>query len=358
MDIKISLPVTRGTQSGKTIHTAAIPFKLLVRMFQFCDQIVPAEHRAQRKRSETRVRAIANYILANPETFALPSVTANLDADVEFVPVDAKQGLGLLQVPLEAVMNIIDGQHRHGGIALALDEDPSLAEQTISAVIYLNLSLEEQQQMFSDFNANASRPSGSINALYDKRNLFGTWILEILSHRPDIRDRIDMDANNPAPKSSNLWGLIAFHKFISLLTGVTAKNIARVPDLDAKTKEVLAYLDALNVIPKWQAMLEDTISAPEMREKYVISHAVFLNALGVLGAHTPDLSHLCGLKQIEPSRVSPMWDGRCVVKGKMYPRPDGIKSTAAVLMRLCGIELPEELAQLEAKYTLNLFHAI
>lgn len=349
MDVSYTFPATKGEQAGKTFYSATVAIKYLVRLFRFDDPGVPPELRAQRKLNESRAQAIADYILENPESFVLPAITVSCDHSMRFESLHEDHGLGLLRIPIDACLLINDGQHRRKGLEIALRENPHLADQSITVTVFYDQGLKASQQMFSDINARATKPSGSLNALYDLRNPYSQWILEILGHLPAIKERIEMEAPSPPKTSSNLWGLTAFHKFVGLLTGVNAKNIASVPDLAAKTQEVVAFVKALDAIPRWEAMLEHVISAEDVREKYVIGHTVFLHALGILGAHTADLSQLEGLGRVEPIKASAMWQNRCVVNGKMYPKTDGVKSTAAVLMRLCGITLPEDLAELDER---------
>lgn len=350
MNVTYTFPATRGYQAGKTFFTATIPFKFLVRLFKFDDESVPADLRAQRKLNDGRASAIAEYILANPTSFVLPAITASC-ASMTFSPVSEEFEIGLLQIPLDACLLINDGQHRRKGLEIAMRENPTLADQSISVTLFYDQGLHASQQMFSDINANACKPSGSINALYDLRNPFSRWILDILAKRPQIKARVDMEAANPAKKSSNLWSLVAIHTFVSLLTGVNEKNIGKLSNLDGKTEQVVTFLDALSAIPFWQPMLAGTMSAEEVRERFVISHAVFLHALGVLGSRVSDPAMLSGLAQVDPEKSSPMWQGRCVLQGKMRKTTDGVKSTAAVLMKLCGIDLTDDLAKLDALCT-------
>lgn len=346
--INYQLPATKGTQAGKEFFTATIPFKFLVRMFKFDEESVPADLRAQRKLNEQRAQAIADYILSNQDSYVLPAITASCDRSMRFENLVPGHEVGLLSIPIDACLLINDGQHRRMGIALALREAPELAEHSISVTLYFDRGLRACQQMFADINSRATKPSGSLNALYDLRNPFARWVMDILGRRPAIRCRIDMENASPSKNSPHLWSLIAFHKFVGMLTGVSEKNIGRLPDLEAKTREVVEFLDALGVIPFWTPMLEGKIAAETMREQYIISHAVFLHALAVLGAHTADLRCLQGLAGIDPAKSSPLWQGRSVINGKMRKTSDGVNATAAVLMRFCAVSPPELIARLDA----------
>lgn len=347
MNITYTFPATKGSQAGKDFFTATVQFKYLVRLFRFDDEFVPAELRAQRNLNETRAKGIADYILANPDTYVLPAITASCDSSMMFQALNEEHDVGLLQIPIDATLLINDGQHRRKGIELALQDNPALANQSVSVTLFFDQGLHASQQMFADINGNANKPSGSLSALYDLRNPFSRWILNILDQRPAIKARVDMEAANPAKKSSNLWSLVAFRTFINLLTGVNERNIKSLASLDRKTDEVLSFLDSLDAIPLWKAMITGEMSAEYVRDQYIISHAVFLHALGVLGSYVADPKALAGLAQVDPVKSSTQWQNRCVIHGKMRKNTDGVQSTAARLIKLCGIEMPEELVYLD-----------
>lgn len=344
MNVSYTFPATRGTQAGKDFFSTTVAFKYLVRLFRFDDEFVPAQLRAQRTLNETRAKAIAQYILDNPDTYVLPAITASCDASMVFQPMSEEHAIGILQIPITANLLVNDGQHRRRGIELALLENPLLADHAVPVMIMFDQGLAYSQQIFSDINSNSSKPSGSLNALYDLRNKYSRWILDILEKRPAYKARIDMENASPGKKSPHLWSLVAFHSFINHLSGVTERNIETLANLDRMTEEVLAFMDKLDTIPLWSAMLKGEMSAESVRDNYIISHAVFLSALGILGTYTKDLSQLDGLANVDPSKASDLWKGRSVVAGRMVKTSTGVRSTAAQLMNLCGIPLPADLA--------------
>ena len=347
MSVNYTFPATKGVQAGKDFFTATVPYKFLVRLFRFDDESVPAELRAQRSLNESRAKSISDYILSNPNTYVLPAITASCDSSMTFDPSDPQYPVGLLQIPLDACLLINDGQHRRRGIELALQENPGLADHCISVSLFYDQGLHASQQMFSDINSHATKPSGSLNALYDLRNPYSRWVMEILDKMPAIKSRVDMENAAPGKLSSKLWSLVAFHMFVNLLTGLNSRNIRSLPDPAKKAAQVVEFIENLNAIPMWQAMIKGNISAVEVREQYILSHAVFLHALGVMGSHMKDVSQMGSLQNLDPSKSSAMWANRCVVQGKMRKTTDGVKSTAAVLMSLCGITMPEDIKKLD-----------
>ena len=84
-----------------------------------------------------------------------------------------------------------------------------------------------------------------------------------------------------------------------------------------------------------------------------IGQAVWLHGLALMGHHVM-LRHQAvkGLERlalVSSSRASPMWEGRCVVLGKMQMTADGIKATAAKLLHLINMPLPSDIAQVERR---------
>lgn len=355
-DFTYAFPAVSGIQASKEYYVAQVPYRQLVRLFTFDDEeLVPPQLRAQRKLNETRAEAIGDYMLNNTAEYVLPSITASVDQSMRFEPYAPGQALGQLRIPMDATLLINDGQHRRRGIEKAIKKNPRLKDETIAVVIYFDQGLQRSQQMFADINNNQVKPSSALNLVYNHRDPFAAWIKELLQ-RPGMRriaDRIDMERSSVAATSSNLWSIVAFKKFIERFFGVTARKFPEYiegRDLEDMARFVELFLGALGPnLQIWQAMLEYSFSAPEVREKFVCGHAVFLEALGMLAYHLVesgrDLSDLEGLKAISVGKQMDYWQGRCVVNGKMNKTTDGVKLTAAQLCEFAGVALPPELAQ-------------
>jgi DNA sulfur modification protein DndB len=332
----VQFPAVRGIQAGREYYTAQVPYKALVRMFVFDEEQVPARLRAQRSLNESRAKKIRNYILDNPTSYVLPALTVSIDGEMEFKHSTESQNLGMLIIDMDASMLINDGQHRRSGIGLAILENPKLANETLAVTIYHDKGLENSQQMFSDINSNQVKPSSSINTLYDVRNPFNRWMIETLDRLPAIARRIDNENSTVPKNSSNLWTLIGFSKFLSILTGITSSNFESAKkqcDIKGMQDYVVTFLDRLgNEIGLWSAMLNFGISAPELRENYIVSHTVFLHALAKLGkrmlSDNISLDKLQNLKGIDFSKTNNVWEGLCIINGKMLKNTHGITSTS------------------------------
>jgi len=371
-----TFPAVAGTQARRAYYVAQVPLGAFVRIFQFDDEdVVPAQLRAQRSLNERRGEAIGRYMVNNLSDYVLPAITASVSAEMAFEPVavtGAAGSIGLLHIPMEATLLINDGQHRRWGIDLAIKEKPSLAKETIAVTIYYDQGLERSQQMFADINGKQVKPSSAINALYDRRNPFNTWVLQVIDQLPGISVRIDMENSSVNAKSLKLWSLIAFKKALSHLTGVTEKNIGALDEkkLNDITMFVLRFFDECAThIPKWQQMVTGEISAFDVREQFVIGHAVWLEGLAIFARHAlfsrlaktrdqtqevvdpgiAEWNRLEALAKVDERKVSRMWNKRCVVLGKMQKTTDGVNSTAAKLLTMANVPLPENMLDLERR---------
>ncbi|HYD60291.1 MAG TPA: DNA sulfur modification protein DndB [Noviherbaspirillum sp.] len=377
-EITYSFPAVRGVQAGRAYYVAQIPYGVLVKLFVFNEEdAVPPQHRAQRILSERRASDIADYVVKNPTDYVLPAITASVSAEMHFEPLavnGAADRVGILHIPVEATILINDGQHRRKGIEEAIAEKPFLRDETIAVTIFFDQGLERSQQMFADINGKQVKPSSAINALYDRRNPFNAWVLSILDLLPEIGKRIDFENASVAAKSFKLWSLVAFKKFLSILTGVTERNISEVDN--ARLVEIDEFLvrffsECHESIPQWADMIDHKMAASDVREQFVIGHAVFLEALAMFarralffretalignpadalaGIVDPALAHwerMAALSKIVPHKDAWMWANRCVVLGKMQKTADGVKSTAAQLLVLADIPLPQDLQQLD-----------
>lgn len=372
-----TFPAVAGTQAGKAFYVAQVPLSALVRLFRFDEfDEVPAHLRAQRLMNENRAEKIGDYMVDNPDDYVLPAITASVSAEMAFEPVPvtgAAGSIGLLHIPMAATLLINDGQHRRAGIERALKKRPALANETIAVTLYFDQGLERSQQMFADINGRQVKPSSAINTLYDRRNPFNQWVLKLIEQVPHIAGRIDFENSSVAAKSYKLWSLVAFRKSISLLTGVNEKNIGTLDHkqmADITEFVVQFFAVCADRIPDWQQMVSGKIAAYDVREQFVIGHAVWLEGLAVFartamftghlmdhgrldeGVIRPDLAlweRLDVLAKVDTRRSALMWNKRCVVLGKMQKTSDGVNGTASRLLTMANVTLPVHMRELEKR---------
>src|SRR5690554_3397295 len=164
-----SFPAVRGRQAGREYFITMCPLKLIIKLFLFDEEELPPEYRAQRVLNKARVPDIINYIVENPTDYVFSSLTASIDGELIFEAFDGLD-LGTLHVPMDARFLLNDGQHRRAAIEEAIKINPSLANETISLVIFQDHKLERSQQMFADLNKHAVNTTKSIGILYESRD--------------------------------------------------------------------------------------------------------------------------------------------------------------------------------------------
>ena len=73
MNFTYRFPAVKGKQAGREYYISMVPLKLLARLFPAEEEIVPPEHRAQRRICETRIPEIKKYILDNRGSYVFSS---------------------------------------------------------------------------------------------------------------------------------------------------------------------------------------------------------------------------------------------------------------------------------------------
>lgn len=155
-------PAVKGIQAKREYFTSMVPLEVIPKIFQFVDEQLPPEIRAQRILNRARIPEIRDYILENPDDYVFSSITVSVDGVMEFIPLNEDEPLlGHITISMSAKFLINDGQHRQAAIAEAIKKNPELKNEHISVVFYRDEGLAHSQQMFSDLNRYAIRPTKS-----------------------------------------------------------------------------------------------------------------------------------------------------------------------------------------------------
>ena len=127
--LKYQFPAVKGKQAGRVYYICMVPLGLLGKIFLVDNNDVAPEHRAQRRLNELRIPEIRDYILENRDSYVFSALAASVDGNLNFVPSDTNRNTGLLEIDMDAVFLINDGQHRKAAIEAALTEDESLKKR-------------------------------------------------------------------------------------------------------------------------------------------------------------------------------------------------------------------------------------
>ncbi|MCL5023998.1 MAG: DNA sulfur modification protein DndB [Nitrospirae bacterium] len=349
----LTFPVIRGLQARREYYVAMWTLRMLRQISIFDEDELPPELRAQRTLNKARIPEISNYILDNPDDYTFSALTVSIDSDVVFEPLPGQDKLGLLRVPMDARFIINDGQHRRAAITEALEQRSQLGHETIAVVFFLDIGLERSQQMFADLNRHAIRPSRSLGLLYDHRNDKAKLAKLVIMKSDFFRDIVDMEKSSLAKRSRKLFTLSAFYNACAdLVEGMATGNLIEDANLARTYWETTAER-----FPSWWQVHEGRIPASEVREGYIHSHGIALQALGKAGnvllkQHPKDWrKRLDGLKKINWSRSNAtVWEGRAMIGGKVSKATTNIILTTNVIKKVLLLPFSEEEQRVEAAH--------
>ena len=331
----------RGIQATREFYVAMCPLKIIPKLFVFNDFDIPAEMRAQRTLKESRIPAIKDYILSNPKDYTFSSLTASVDGKMKFFPSpalgeDAK--LGRLYINMDSKLLINDGQHRRKAIEEALKENPELGQEMISVVFFKDEGLKRSQQMFSDLNKNAVKPTKSLNILYDHRNDFSHFIVELISELPAFKNKTEFEKttiSNRSNKSFTLSGIL------DASLKVIGKNKASRATEENKQIIKEFWMIVSKNLPQWQEIIRETSTPYNIRKLFVNTNTNCINAIGIAGHELikkyPNdwKKKLEKLRKINWSREATIWEGNLIINGQLQRQTKGIELAAKKIIKEC-----------------------
>ncbi len=334
---------------GRQYYSLLMPLSEIPHLFKFDDwELCTPELRAQRVLNKARVPDITRYILANENGYLFSSITASYSCPVKFVSSAENAEVGTLEMELENVEFIInDGQHRCAAIAAALKENPALGKEKISVLLFETESLERLQQMFSDLNRFVPQTSKSLGMLYDRRDNLSALTMELAEQVDVFRDMVEKEKVTIPRRSPKLFTISALYEANEELLG---KKIAEQgsPVYAEILKRAVDYWTELSkVIGDWEKVKKGELSASELRQEKINTHAVVLRALGGVGRtllekYPNDWQRKLRLLESIDWRKSvgnganPLWDAVCITAGSVVSNRQARAATLAVLLREIG----------------------
>ncbi len=320
-DMRFNFPAARGVQGGRTFFTACIPFGMLARLLAIDTGNVL--DRSQRAVDPKRAKAISKYILDNLESFVLPALTGVVeDETLIFNPAATSASVGELSLSMDAIIKLFDGQHRATGIMAALKErTPTLKGQQVTIQLFVNMTLEDRQQAFSDINSNAKAVSASLNMVYDRRNDAVAVIAEQIEKVNAWKGRIDHENNIAKADTGMLFSFRHAVQASRLLLGIGPKQM---PDAES-VKDVSNWWNLVTPAVYWdyQERRENGESFDELRQK--VNDNIAFTAAGLMtlgrvhallkakhGCKYPTFFYANALQNLDWNKSADMWRGNLV----------------------------------------------
>ncbi len=340
MGLSYSFSVVKGLQANREYYIAMVPLNLLCKIFENDLEYVLPEYRAQRCISENRIPEIRNYILENRNTYVFSALSASIDGNFEFIPSELDKNIGILKIDMDSVFLINDGQHRKAAIEAALKEDKSLAKETIAIVFFKDEGLKSSQQMFADLNKHAVKPTKSLSTLYDDRDDIGNIVKDIIKKIPFLNKYIDKERDNLGKNSSKLFTLANFLR--------ANRRILKDNEKEASQDFLFKYWNSIfSCINEWKMLEDGELYKKSLREDYILTLGVLLNAFGRLGRYFYEndlnLSILNMLNTIDWFRCNPEWMGRIInQQGNIVNNEDSIIKLCNYIKIKLNMELSKD----------------
>ena len=174
---------------------------------------------------------------------------------------------------------INDGQHRKAAILAAIRENPEIENETISVVFYQDLGLARSQQMFTDLNKHAVKTSNSIAELYDSRDALAVVTRRVIAEIPFLNEYVDKERDNLGKYSSALFTLNTFY---TANKRILKRNVCN-NDFYLFLRSFWGNI-AIYMMP-WIELEKKEISKKELREQYIATQAVVIQAFGRVGSY-------------------------------------------------------------------------
>ncbi|RRJ22751.1 DGQHR domain-containing protein [Rheinheimera mesophila] len=329
------IPAVIGQQSGRPYYIATVPFRMLSRLIDFDTGSVL--ERSQRKTDPGRANAIIRYLLENQKNgFVLPPLVGNVDSEeMYFENSEDRSVTGYLNIPMDAQIKLMDGQHRATAIIAAIKESPALAQETIAIQLFKWMSVKERQQAFSDINSNAKSVSRSLNLAYNHRDSQLAVLAKEIGYVHAWSGKIDRDRNAANPK---LGSLFSYKHVVAASTLLLGLKKAELP-AESSINFVSRWWNAIAGAVGWE---EQTID-PEK----VSNTAVGLMSLSRLGfmvfqaeqsGTSVDLYQIAEkLREIDWNKSSSFWQDVLVSNEKMIVGKNAEQSAAAAMADLLSI---------------------
>jgi len=316
---RFSFPAVKGIQATMEYYVTMVPLDCIPKLFTFSDENMSPEIRSQRILNKSRIPEMSNYILQNPTSYVFSALTASVDGELSFESSDKENNaLGILSISMSSKLIINDGQHRRAAIEAALKKNPNLKYEHISMVLYHDIGLKRSQQMFSDLNRFAIRPTQSLNILYDNRDYLSLIVKDVIDAIPEFNDLIDKEHTSIPNRSIALFTLSALYRGTSSL----------LKGLDLSTSEQRSFATeywriVYNNMPEWKSVSTHKIKSSIIRKNSLSPLSITIKAIGEIGNElfcTDEKSVyniIERLSLIDWQKSNPSWNNGIIVNGSV-----------------------------------------
>jgi DNA sulfur modification protein DndB len=363
----MSVPALRGRLGGVDYFVITLNYSELPRYVAPTDpNITDPRLRENRRPKKSRYADIATYMVQNPDNYRFSALTCTYGKNGTERPIDWRPAtptgpgstIGTLTLVQSDPLVIVDGQHRLGAIEAAIDQDPSLRDESIPIVLFPYISVEHAQQLFSDLNRNAKKTTKSLDILFDHRDGVNQVVQSLIGRVSFFGDRVNMEDVSVPTNSSQVFTLAGIYQATKPVLEAKAAT-GDLPKLDAGS--VAQYVDELTdyweylggFFPEWGKVARGELDIRQVRNQFLHWNSGVLSALGefagfLIRHHGDDWTTLFEKAVDHPtnqswSRNSDHWRGIATAGTMVLPRSALRAQLLAYLKNLAGITLtPDE----------------
>jgi DNA sulfur modification protein DndB len=346
-DFEIRLPAIRGTQAGRPVFIALCPAKFIPRLIPPNSAEV-ASGAFAREVDHTRAQDICRYLVNNPSSYALPTITCLIEGEFHFVENRGKgiaHGSGVLTLPLASHIVILDGLNRRAGIEAALKLSPGLADEGVPLLFFVDADLGRSEQLLSDLRRNGSRSTRSQGILCDWRDensRIARQLLERVEVFSGMTETVRSTISNRSLKLFTFSGI--YHA-----TGILLSGRQNEPYSDRLESAVEFWTAVSECMPDWQRAKAAEVSPAELRCNYVHAHAIALAALARAGKSLLQAQPRSWKRKLKPLRSlnwsrsnRGLWEGRAMIAGRLSKSNMTVLLTGNVIKRHLSLSLTRE----------------
>ncbi len=298
----MEVPAFKGQMGGVDYFVITLPFSVAKRYLTMTDNNLPAKERENRKPKTSRYAEIASYIIKNPDDYRFSALTCTYGKNGTDRPLDWKPigdsgdsaRIGILELDQRDPLIIVDGQHRFAAILRAFEEDPGLADETMTIVLFPYISLKHSQQLFSDLNRTAKKTTKSLDILFDHRDAYNRVVQQVVEKVSVFKDRVNLEDASVPINSNQMFTLAGVYQAskpiiqAAPVAGLLVDELAKQDDSGEYKDNESLYVDFLaevwefiaSLFPEWGQVEEGELDIRAVRSKFLHWHSGVVSTVG------------------------------------------------------------------------------
>lgn len=352
----------KGKQGKYATFTMELKLNDFIHCFEQEPTDIPPEIKRQRDLAVVRASGIERYMKESDKTYVFGGVQAVVEK-IDTIEETSMPGIVKITINENTWRYLCDGQGRLGGITRLLSENQNVGNDSIGVTFRLDRGLALNRQMTADINKSPLRLPKSQLINFDRANGFNAFVTDVLDEVPLVKARVEFEKASIKKGSEKLWTLNQFKSFVQQYLGLTDKRFkSDVAGKALQEKAKTAIVRFLNAALSAQP-LKDAVMGVGDVSKSIIPSAVFIEGLGIAGkclmmefakAGEADFSILQTLSNVNFSASDTEWEGRCInEQGKFVAKTFNKQAIACYLIKIMGMPLPTDLAEVEANLISN-----